>query len=44
VLAAAGLLVAISALWMTLFYQAQPGAGDLLYWRARQDSNPRPAA
>jgi hypothetical protein len=27
----AGLLVAISALWMTLFYQAQPGTGDLLY-------------
>jgi len=31
VLAAAGLLVAISALWMTLLYQAQPGTGDLLY-------------
>jgi hypothetical protein len=31
VLAVAGLLVAISALWMTLFYQAQPGTGDLLY-------------
>lgn len=31
VLAGAGLLVAISALWMTLFYQAQPGTGELLY-------------
>ncbi len=31
VLAVAGLLVAISALWMTLFYAAQPGTGDLLY-------------
>ena len=31
VLGVAGLLVAISALWMTLFYAAQPGAGDLLY-------------
>jgi uncharacterized membrane protein len=31
VLAVAGLLVAISALWMTLFYEAQPGTGDLLY-------------
>src|SRR6185437_1739472 len=31
VLAVAGLLVAISALWMPLFYQAQPGTGDLLY-------------
>ncbi len=30
-LAVAGLLVAISALWMTLFYEAQPGTGDLLY-------------
>jgi len=30
-LAVAGLLVATSALWMTLFYQAQPGTGDLLY-------------
>ena len=30
-LAVAGLLVAISALWMTLFYRAQPGTGDLLY-------------
>ena len=27
----AGLLVAISALWLTLFYEAQPGTGDLLY-------------
>jgi uncharacterized membrane protein YozB (DUF420 family) len=31
VLGAAGLLVALSALWMTLFYNAQPGTGDLLY-------------
>lgn len=31
VLAVAGLLVAISALWMTLFYEAQPGTGILLY-------------
>jgi uncharacterized membrane protein len=31
VLAVAGLLVAISALWMTLFYEAKPGTGDLLY-------------
>jgi hypothetical protein len=31
VLAVAGLLVAISALWMTLFYEAQLGTGDLLY-------------
>jgi uncharacterized membrane protein YozB (DUF420 family) len=31
VLAVAGLLVAVSALWMTLFYEAQPGTGDLLY-------------
>jgi uncharacterized membrane protein len=31
VLAVAGLLVAISALWMTLLYQAQPGTGTLLY-------------
>jgi hypothetical protein len=30
-LAVAGLLVAASALWMTLFYEAQPGTGDLLY-------------
>jgi uncharacterized membrane protein len=28
---AAGLLVAISALWLTLFYEPQPGTGDLLY-------------
>jgi uncharacterized membrane protein len=31
VLAVAGLLVAASALWMTLFYLRQPGTGDLLY-------------
>ncbi len=31
VLAVAGLLVAISALWITLFYEAQPGTGNLLY-------------
>ena len=31
VLAAAGLLVATSALWMTLFYEAKPGTGDLLF-------------
>lgn len=31
VLAAAGLLVSVSALWMTLFYEPQPGTGDLLY-------------
>jgi uncharacterized membrane protein len=31
VVAVAGLLVAISALWLTLFYEAQPGTGDLLY-------------
>jgi uncharacterized membrane protein len=31
VLALAGLLVAGSALWLTLFYEAQPGTGDLLY-------------
>lgn len=30
-LAAAGLMVAASALWLTLFYEAQPGTGDLLY-------------
>src|SRR6185437_11429665 len=30
-LGVAGLLVAISALWMTLLYQAQPGTGTLLY-------------
>jgi uncharacterized membrane protein len=31
VLAVAGLLVAGSALWLTLFYAAQPGTGELLY-------------
>ena len=31
VLAVAGLLVAGSALWMTLFYAAKPGTGALLY-------------
>jgi uncharacterized membrane protein len=31
VVAVAGLLVAISALWMTLFSEAQPGTGDLLF-------------
>jgi uncharacterized membrane protein len=31
IVAAAGLAVAGSALWLTLFYQAQPGTGDLLY-------------
>ncbi|WP_154794478.1 DUF2306 domain-containing protein [Occultella kanbiaonis] len=31
VLAVAGLLVAGSALWMTLLYTAKPGTGDLLY-------------
>lgn len=31
VVAAAGLAVAGSALWLTLFYQAQPGTGVLLY-------------
>jgi uncharacterized membrane protein YozB (DUF420 family) len=31
VLAVAGLLVVISAVWMTLFSQAQPGTGGLLY-------------
>jgi uncharacterized membrane protein YozB (DUF420 family) len=30
-LAVAGLMVAISALWLTLFYEPQPGTGDLLY-------------
>jgi uncharacterized membrane protein len=30
-LAVAGLLVAISALWMTLLYEAQPGTGSLLF-------------
>jgi uncharacterized membrane protein len=31
VVGAAGLLVALSAVWMTLFYEAQPGTGALLY-------------
>jgi uncharacterized membrane protein len=31
VLTVAGLVVAGSALWLTLFYQAQPGTGGLLY-------------
>ncbi|MBO0844711.1 MAG: DUF2306 domain-containing protein [Nocardioides sp.] len=31
VVAVAGLLVAGSALWLTLFYQPQPGTGDVLY-------------
>lgn len=31
VVAVAGLAVAGSALWLTLFYEAQPGTGDLLY-------------
>jgi len=31
VLAVAGLLVACSALWMTLFYAEKPGTGSLLY-------------
>jgi uncharacterized membrane protein len=31
VLAVAGVLVAISALWMTLYYEAQPGTGSLLF-------------
>jgi uncharacterized membrane protein len=31
VVAVAGMLVATSALWITLFYEAQPGTGDLLY-------------
>lgn len=31
IVAAAGLLVAGSALWMTLLYARQPGTGDLLY-------------
>ncbi len=30
-LAVAGLLVAVSALWMTLFYETKPGTGDLLF-------------
>ena len=32
-MAVAGLLVAGSALWLTLFYAPQPGTGDLLYVR-----------
>lgn len=31
VLVVAGLIVVASALWLTLFYEAQPGTGDLLY-------------
>jgi uncharacterized membrane protein len=31
VVAAAGLAVAGSALWLSLFYEAQPGTGDVLY-------------
>jgi uncharacterized membrane protein YozB (DUF420 family) len=31
VVAVAGLLVAISALWLTLFYEAQPGTGAVLF-------------
>lgn len=31
VVAAAGLIVAVSALWLTLFYPPQPGTGELLY-------------
>jgi uncharacterized membrane protein len=31
VVAVAGMLVATSALWITLFYAPQPGTGDLLY-------------
>lgn len=31
VVAAAGLAIAGSALWLTLFYEAQPGTGHLLY-------------
>src|SRR3954451_24193061 len=30
-LVVAGMLVAFSALWLTLFYEAQPGTGELLY-------------
>jgi uncharacterized membrane protein len=29
--AAAGLAVAVSAVWLTLFYEAQPGTGNLLF-------------
>lgn len=32
VLVVAGLLVAASALWLTLFYPAQPDTGRLLFW------------
>lgn len=32
VVAVAGLLVAGSAIWLTLFYEAKPGTGDLLFW------------
>jgi uncharacterized membrane protein len=31
VLIVAGMMVAVSALWMTLLYAAKPGTGDLLY-------------
>lgn len=31
VLAVAGMAVAVSALWMTLFFEAQPGSGALLF-------------
>lgn len=31
IVVAAGLLVALSALWLTLFYAPQPGTGELLY-------------
>ena len=31
VLAVAGLLVAVSALWMTLFYETKPGTGSVLF-------------
>jgi uncharacterized membrane protein len=31
VVAAAGLVVAVSALWLTLFYAPQPGSGTLLF-------------
>lgn len=32
VVAIAGLLVGLSALWLTLFYPAKPGTGELLYF------------
>jgi uncharacterized membrane protein len=32
VLVVLGLAVALSALWMTLFYPRQPGTGELSYW------------